>query len=115
MREISHKEGFLPGATWLVARRTSPHAEPEYCGTIQGIRDASQLGAVQNLGVVPEHRGCGLGTALLLKTLEGFQRAGIARAFLEVTAHNAGAIGLYQRTGFNRSRTLYKAVEVAYS
>jgi ribosomal protein S18 acetylase RimI-like enzyme len=39
----------------------------------------------------------------------------LRRAFLEVTAQNAGAISLYQRIGFGRSRTVYKAVEVAYS
>ena len=38
MREISQKEGFLPGATWLAA--TDGFDQPvEYCGTIQGIRN----------------------------------------------------------------------------
>ena len=115
MHEIRHKEGFLPSATWLSAYQPRPQAALEYCGTIQGIRDASQLGAIQNLGVTPEHRGLGLGTALLRVALRGFQQAGLERAFLEVTAQNAGAIGLYQRLGFARSRTVYKAVEVAYS
>ncbi len=115
MHEIRHKEGFLPGATWLAAYQSGPRASLEFCGTIQGIRDQSQMGAVQNLGVTPEHRSMGLGTILLRKALEGFQQAGLARAFLEVTAQNAGAIDLYQRIGFARSRTVYKAVEVAYS
>ncbi len=115
MHEIRHKEGFLPGATWLAAAESSSAGDPEFCGTIQGIRDPSRLGAIQNLGVTPEHRGAGLGRCLMLKALEGFQQAGLTRAFLEVTAQNAGAIGLYQRIGFARSRTVYKAVEVAYS
>ncbi len=73
------------------------------------------MGAIQNLGVTPEHRSQGLGTCLMRKALAGFQQAGLTRAFLEVTAQNAGAIGLYQRIGFARSRTVYKAVEVAFT
>jgi len=115
MHEIRGKQGFLPGATWLVAASDGRGAPPEYCGTIQGIRDYAGLGAIQNLGVTPEHRGRQLGTCLLVKALEGFQRAGLRRGFLEVTAQNAGAIRLYQRLGFVKARTVYKAVEVAYS
>ena len=115
MHEIRGKQGFLPGATWLMLHETSDLANPEYCGTIQGIRDYAGLGAIQNLGITPEHRGRQLGTCLLFKALEGFQKAGLRRAFLEVTAQNDGAIRLYQRVGFVKARTVYKAVEVAYS
>lgn len=115
MVEISQKEGFLPGATWLVALDWRAGYPPEFCGTIQGIRDRTGYGAVQNLGVVPEHRSRGLGAALLLRALQGFQEAGLQRAFLEVTAQNSGAIRLYQALGFAKARTVYKAVEVAYS
>jgi len=115
MLEIRQKEGFLPGATWLMVYQP-PHGDTfDYCGTIQGIRDHSGMGAIQNLGVTPEHRGQGLGSCLMRKALEGFQRAGLRRAFLEVTAQNNGAIRLYQRLGFAKARTVYKAVEVAYS
>ena len=50
-----------------------------------------------------------------MKALEGFRAAGLRRAYLEVTAQNDGAIRLYQRIGFVKARTVYKAVEVAYS
>jgi GNAT superfamily N-acetyltransferase len=114
MHEIRGKQGFLPEATWLVTRDAGD-GTTEYCGTIQGIRDYAGLGAIQNLGVTPEHRGRQLGTCLLVKALLGFRSAGIRRAFLEVTAQNEGAIRLYQRLGFTKARTVYKAVEVAYS
>jgi RimJ/RimL family protein N-acetyltransferase len=114
MQEISRKEGFLPEATWLaVSSRGSSELEP--CGTIQGIRDRFGLGAVQNLGITPPHRGRGLGTCLLLEALAGFRRAGLTRVYLEVTADNEGAIRLYRRLGFATVRTVFKAVEVAYS
>jgi ribosomal protein S18 acetylase RimI-like enzyme len=115
MNEIRHKDGFLPGATWLLGHREGAGAAPEFCGTIQGIRDAAGMGAIQNLGVTPDRRSLGLGKALLLRALAGFQQAGLKQAFLEVTAQNAGAIHLYQQVGFVHSRTVYKAVEVAYS
>jgi ribosomal protein S18 acetylase RimI-like enzyme len=115
MHEIRGKQGFLPEATWLVVCDSPLGDGAEYCGTIQGIRDYAGLGAIQNLGVAPDHRGQRVGTCLLLKALEGFQRAGVRRSFLEVTAQNSGAIRLYQRIGFVRARTVYKAVEVAYT
>ena len=107
MQEITQKEGFLPNATWLVVFQGK-----ECCGTIQGIRDRSGMGSIQNVGITPEHRGRGLGTALVRKSLQGFRAAGLRRTFLEVTAQNDGAIKLYRRLGFYKSRTVYKAVEV---
>jgi ribosomal protein S18 acetylase RimI-like enzyme len=35
--------------------------------------------------------------------------------YLEVTAQNDGAVKLYNRLGFRRTKTLFKAVELAYS
>jgi ribosomal protein S18 acetylase RimI-like enzyme len=114
MQEISRKEGFLPQTTWLAVCR-SDSAPPEPCGTIQGIRDRFGLGAIQNVGITPPHRGRGIGTCLLLEALAGFRRAGLARVYLEVTADNEGAIRLYRRLGFATVKTVFKAVEVAYS
>lgn len=104
IREISQKPGFLPGATWLLTDADGP------CGTVQGVCERSGVGAIQNLGVVPLYRGQGLGSALLLQALLGFRRAGLRRAFLEVTAQNDAAVRLYHRLGFRRRKTLYKAV-----
>jgi len=114
MKEIARKEGFLPAATWLVAFDQG-RRQWDYCGTVQGIRDRSGFGAIQNLGITPEHRGRGLGSCLLMQAMCGFRRSGLTRAFLEVTAQNEGAIRLYRRLGFRKSRTVFKAVEVAYS
>jgi len=138
MREISNKSGFSPSATWLVARAGLPadphqpvmphggleHApsrgvlEPapsrgvlEWCGTIQGVVDAEGCGSIQNVGVVPSLRGLGLGSCLIEQTLVGFQRLGLRRAFLEVTADNNPAVRLYHRLGFRTVRTIYKTVD----
>lgn len=114
MQEIVRKEGFLPQATWLLVQE-HPRGATRACGTVQGIKDRSGMGAIQNLGIVPEFRGQGLGSALLLKSLMGFKAVGLSRAFLEVTAQNEGAIRLYRRLGFRKARTVFKAVEVAYT
>lgn len=114
MGDIRGKRGFLSQATWLMVYEP-PGEEPCYCGTVQGISDPYDFGAIQNLGVVPDHRGRGVGKTLMLKALHGFRAAGLKQAFLEVTAHNGGAIELYRRLGFRRVRTLYKAVDMAYS
>lgn len=111
MDDISRREGFLPQATWLVTYSPPAGRPTEFCGTVQGIVDVQRYGAIQNLGVVPEHRGLQLGTYLLLRALEGFRELGLRRTFLEVTAANTAAIRLYERLGFSRVRTLYKAVD----
>lgn len=106
MMDISTRRGFLPEATWLIG------SEAGYVGTVQGVVDRFNVGMIQNLGVVPEVRGLGLGTALLLKALDGFRRSKLEYGTLEVTAQNTGALRIYRRVGFRRARTLYKAVEV---
>jgi ribosomal protein S18 acetylase RimI-like enzyme len=114
MREIVRKPGFLPETTWLLtyARGTK---EAEFCGTVQGVRDANGMGAIQNLGIAPEHRNAGLGSILLLHALHGFRQNGVQRVYLEVTAQNDGALRLYRRFGFITVKTVYKAVEHVYS
>jgi hypothetical protein len=115
MEEISDKEGFLPEATWLAAYIGAGVRNVEYCGTIQGIRASNRLGGIQNIGITPEHRRRGVGTALIYAALAGFQQLGLSRAYLEVTAQNDAAVRLYKQLGFHRTKTLYKAVEFAYS
>ncbi|HEV3120382.1 MAG TPA: GNAT family N-acetyltransferase [Isosphaeraceae bacterium] len=105
MREIRRKPGFLPAATWLIADPAG------FCATVQGVMDRGPMGAIQNLGVIPSHRGLGLGRALIRQALAGFFQAGLRRAYLEVTAENDCAIRLYREVGFRRAKTLYKAVD----
>ena len=105
MNEIRRKPGFLPGATWLIANPSG------YVGTVQGVMDHGQIGAIQNVGVIPSYRGLGLGRALVRRSLAGFCEAGLHRAYLEVTAENAAAVQLYRNVGFRRTKTLYKAVD----
>lgn len=115
MGDISRREGFVPEATWLVQYWPETATRPDLCGTIQGISDGQGLGAVQNIGVTPSHRGRGIGSMLVKAALTGFAAAGCRRVFLEVTAQNSGAVRLYERLGFRITKTVYKASEVAYA
>ena len=119
MQEIRRKPGFLPDATWLIARQIdrfrgleeTRFAPLEWCGTIQGVLDRSGIGSIQNIGIVPSQRGGGLGSVLIEQSLSGFEAAGAHQVTLEVTAENIAAIRLYQRLGFRRSKTVYKPVD----
>lgn len=110
MREIRGKSGFLPAATWLIARGSSPESL-QWCGTIQGVADRGGVGMIQNVGIVPGHRGLGLGRCLVERAVAGFRMHGLGRASLEVTVDNSRAMRLYQQLGFRRTRTVYKVVE----
>ena len=87
-------------------------AGDDYCGTIQGVREAADLASIQNIGVTPEHRGWGLGTLLIQQALAGLRQAGLRRVYLEVTAQNDGAVRLYHRLGFVKARVLYKTQDL---
>lgn len=115
MNEIVRREGFMREATWLMGFRQRQSGRLEYCGTVQGIRDRGGAGAIQNLGITPAHRGQRIGTVLMYHSLEAFRRAGLRKAFLEVTAQNVGAVRLYERLGFRKIKTVYKTAEVAYA
>ncbi|MBI2808238.1 MAG: GNAT family N-acetyltransferase [Planctomycetes bacterium] len=107
MREIATRSGFRPEATWLIAERNN------LVGTVQGVSERGGTGSIQNLGVIPSHRGRGLGLALLLQALHGFRRYGLATARLEVTAQNETAIRMYRRVGFRSRKTFYRQVEAS--
>lgn len=109
MKEIRGKSGFLATATWLVVCNDAA-GDLEWCGTIQGVVDRYGSGSIQNIGVVPAHRGRGLGTSLIEQALAGFRGHGLRKATLEVTASNSRAVRLYQQLGFRKAKTVYKIV-----
>ena len=115
MEEIASRPGFYPAATWLLVFSDGSSIEQanEPCGTVQGIIDHEGIGAIQNLGIAPGHRGHGLGSYLVHQAAVGFRAGGADFMTLEVTSQNVGAVRLYQRLGFRKVRTVYKAVQVA--
>lgn len=72
--------------------------------------DFGDIGFVRELGVRKPWRGRGVGTALLLRSFEDFERRGQRRIVLGVDAENENAIGLYRRIGMwvDRRYDLYQ-------
>ena len=116
MAAIRDRPGFCPQATWLVVA-SGMEKESALTGlagnciaTVQGVLDDHGHGAIQNVGVIPEYRGQGLGTALMLKALAGFAACHAKRASLEVTASNRAAMHIYRSLGFRCAKTVYRSV-----
>ena len=66
----------------------------------------ANLGFVDLLGTHPDHRGRGLGTAMMNRTFGRFAAAGIHEAQLGVASDNVAALRLYGRCGMiERFRT----------
>ncbi|SFI44705.1 GNAT family N-acetyltransferase [Planctomicrobium piriforme] len=112
MRSIASHPGFLPQSTWLITFTGNDFTGPLPCGTVQGLYHSTTLGSIQNVGIMPEHRGFGLGRALVLKALRGFRAYGLCRVYLDVTADNLPAVDLYRSVGFRCISTTYRELPV---
>jgi ribosomal protein S18 acetylase RimI-like enzyme len=104
LQEITTRPGFLPEATWLLGHETG------CCGTLQCGSDDNSTASIQNIGIIPEHRGLGLGYIFLLQGLHCLRERGFRRVYLEVTAENTAAVQLYLKLGFRKVKTLFRAV-----
>jgi GNAT superfamily N-acetyltransferase len=58
------------------------------------------------IGVVPDHRGSGVGESLTRRLLDHARKAGAREMVLEVIVENAPAIALYEKLGFAKMREL---------
>jgi ribosomal protein S18 acetylase RimI-like enzyme len=108
MRDIAAQKTFCQAATWMVVYQPELNWPASDCGTIQGILRPGGIGAIQNVGVTPDHRGQGIGRALVIQALRGFIQCGMACSVLEVTAENEAAVRLYQSIGFEVIEVLYR-------
>jgi ribosomal-protein-alanine N-acetyltransferase len=83
------------GAVALVANEN----EVRSCGFVL-FRLAADEAEILSLGVEAEHRGRGVGRALILFASKEIQRLGGSMMFLEVSKANAPALALYLGLGF---------------
>jgi len=107
MRDLSHRADFVPEATWLAMGKNEAGLDTPLA-TIQGLRSGPVQGSIQNIGVVPNWRGRGLGKELIRRCLVGFRETGCRNVTLEVTTHNLAAIRLYESVGFRSVQTVFK-------
>jgi len=67
----------------------------------------SRKGHIISIAVLPEHRGKGLGSALIEKALEAMAKFYNAKScYLEVRVSNEPAISLYKKAGFEVQKTI---------
>jgi ribosomal-protein-alanine N-acetyltransferase len=71
------------------------------CGFVMS-RLAADEAEILTIAIDASMRGQGLGRMLLERHLQGLQRHGVARLFLEVEEFNEPALALYRRFGFAR-------------
>jgi GNAT superfamily N-acetyltransferase len=97
---------FLSGPSFdpeliVLARRVDDHrlAGVAVCRVFN-----DEIGWVAQLAVGRDHRGLGLGRALLAEGLRRLSQRGIQRFGLSVEAENATALGLYRNLGFDITR-----------
>lgn len=112
MNDIRRRPNFVPEATYLATLKIDGAENPVPVGTIQGMRLNNYEGSIQNIGVIPDARGKGIGRWLIYYALQGFASVGCRYVDLEVTTHNTGAIRLYKSIGFEIAQTVFKASEV---
>jgi ribosomal-protein-alanine N-acetyltransferase len=63
---------------------------------------ADDRGYLQRLAVHPDHRGEGIGTALVEDGLRWLERRGVASVVVNTQEHNQAALSLYERLAFVR-------------
>lgn len=83
-----------------------------WCDILPIDRPVKSHGGVLGLGILPEHRGRGIGTALIEAALAGARACGLTRVELVVRQRNARAIALYERLGFAHEGAKRNAVRI---
>ncbi len=71
-----------------------------WCDIIRSDRPVFRHCGFLGIGVLAQHRGLGIGRALMSATIEAAFSCGISRIELTVRADNTRAISLYQHLGF---------------
>ncbi len=96
------RPGYDPSMTLVLAERSSG----ALIGMCRCAHDygPGEAGEVKFIGLLPEWRGKGLGKALLAWGVHRVAAAGASGVQLNVEGENDGALAMYERMGFVRSR-----------
>jgi ribosomal protein S18 acetylase RimI-like enzyme len=84
---------------WRDVIRNTKRQVYSHCGTL-------------GIGLLPEFRGRGIGRQLMQTTIDAAWRSGITRIDLTVREHNANAIALYKKLGFQIEGLQRNAVRI---
>lgn len=99
------------GSAWFVRVNAQPVG---YVVMTLGwsIEYGGRVAVVDELYVLPEFRGHGIGRRVLAQMRAEARRAGIRKLFLEVESFNRRAKALYARTGFGDTRRTLMRMDV---
>ena len=97
-RDWYERELERPDVCFIYVLRTGEHPVAAFCAFWLVAGQAH----INNLAVVPELRGRGLGTQLLEEVTAEAARLGATEVTLEVRESNKPALQLYQRAGFKQ-------------
>lgn len=97
-REWYEGELKRPDVCFIYVMRTPEHRVAAFCAFWLVVEQAH----INNLAVLPELRGHGLGTQLLEAVIEEAAHLGAELLTLEVRESNTPALRLYARSGFER-------------
>lgn len=121
IEERSFKEPYPPSfisalayrnpETFLVAERGG-----RVVGYIVATLERGRVGHIVSIAVTPEQRRRGIGSMLMLKTLEVLRRSGAKAIRLEVRRSNIAAQRFYEKFGLKRTSVIknYYGDEDAY-
>ena len=108
--------------TFMVAELDSRDVGYVMCKCEHGFSNFKKLGFVKkchlvSIAVLEEHRGKGMGSAMLVGVIEGARTYKCTELYLEVRCSNNEAVRLYQKMNFqirNRLGSYYRDGEDAY-
>lgn len=72
-----------------------------------GFSGVIKKGHIVSVAVLPEYRHKGIGRALVTEAMEGMRLYNAKQCFLEVRVANTQAIDLYNKMGFQVTRTIH--------
>ena len=108
--------------TFLVAEKDGQLVGYIMCRIEYGFSNVKRFnlvkkGHIVSIAVLEQHRGKGIGTALLQEAIKAMAKKKCAEAYLEVRVSNEKAISLYKRLGFaitSKIEFYYRDGEAAY-
>lgn len=95
--ELLTKEGI--GVGYVCTQKTA-EGDAQTVVAYGGMVIAVDEGQITNIAVHPDHRGQGLGKAIVMALIKHAKTHHLANITLEVRASNSVAIGLYRKLGF---------------
>jgi len=94
-----YKEEFSSPTRHFVVALDEQHSIIGYAGV---FAPGATVADILTVGVVPEHRGKGIATALMALITDWALSQGSTAMILEVKVDNAEAIGLYESLGYSK-------------